>query len=142
MEICAINLNKSDLTGEYEDKDFATTRGDARISLQIARNKHTVAFLRTRRFLVDDPDSPHKLSFQLTKPLKGNLTYKKQGTFKFVLQEVTATPYDNHELGIADYYKYFPEEYNQNLDDDIKEGFAEDVTDKEPETKNRKKVWL
>ena len=77
--------------------------------MQIARNQYTVAFNRENRFLIDDPDSPHKLSYLLTKPLKLGLTYKNQGTLKFVLQEVTATQDDNHELGIADYYKYFPE---------------------------------
>ena len=76
--------------------------------MQIARNKYTVAFHRENRFLIDDPDSPHKLSYLLTKPLKLGITYNNQGTLKFVLQEVTATQDDNHELGIADYYKYFP----------------------------------
>lgn len=76
--------------------------------MQIARNQHTVAFDREYRFLIDDPETPHKLAYLLTKPLKRGLTYNSQGTFKFVLQEVTATEDDNHELGIADYYKHFP----------------------------------
>lgn len=66
--------------------------------MQIARNQHTVAFDREYRFLIDDPETPHKLAYLLTKPLKRGLTYNSQGTFKFVLQEVTATEDDNHEL--------------------------------------------
>ena len=107
------------LTGELEDRNFVTTRGDSRISLQLSRNKYTVALNRENRFLIDDPDSPHKLSYQLTKPLKRGLVYNEQGTMKFVLQEVTATGDDNHELGIADYYKYFPRESDgENTSDD------------------------
>lgn len=86
------------------------TRGDSRISMTIARNSDTIKFNREQRFLIDDPDSPHKLAYLLTKPLKLGGTYNNQGVFKFVLQEVTATDDDNHVLGIADYYKYFPRE--------------------------------
>lgn len=102
------NLNITDLTGELENRDFVATRGDSRISMQIARNQHTIAFDREYRFLIDDPETPHKLAYLLTKPLKRGLIYNSQGTYKFVLQEVTATEDDNHELGIADYYKHFP----------------------------------
>lgn len=105
---CIIEDGTKYLTGEYEDKNFVVTRGDSRISMQIARNKYTVAFNREDRFLIDDPDSPHKMAYLLTKPLKRGITYNECGTFKFVLQEVTATEFDNHKLGIADYYKHFP----------------------------------
>ena len=97
--------NITDLTGELEDRQFVTTRGDSRISMTITRNKYTVNFNREDRFLIDDPDTKHKLSYQLTKPLKLGMAYNGKGVYKFVLQEVTATEYDNHELGIADYYK-------------------------------------
>lgn len=100
--------------------------------MQIARNEHTVRFNRENRFLIDDPESPHKLAYLLTKPLKSGLTYNNSGTFKFVLQEVTATEYDNHELGIADYYKYFPR--NASGGDDLP------PEDDEPE--NKRKVWI
>ena len=93
---CIIEDGTKYLTGEYEDRNFVVTRGDSRIAMTIARN--------------DDPDSPHKLAYLLTKPLKLGLTYNNNGVFKFVLQEVTATDNDNHVLGIADYYKYFPRE--------------------------------
>lgn len=105
---CIIEDGTKYLTGELENRDFVATRGDSRISMQIARNQHTVAFDREYRFLIDDPETPHKLAYLLTKPLKRGLIYNSQGTFKFVLQEVTATEDDNHELGIADYYKHFP----------------------------------
>lgn len=129
---CVVEDGTKYLVGEVEDRNFVTTRGDSRISIQIARNCHTVSFDRECRFLVDDEDSPHKLSYQLTKPLKSGLTYNGEGTFKFVLQEVTATEYDNHELGIADYYKYFP---RQNTSVEI-----EEVTKKDEP--NGKKVWI
>lgn len=118
--------NITDLTGELEDRQFATTRGDSRIAMTITRNKYTVNFNRENRFLIDDPDTKHKLSYQLTKPLKLGAAYNGKGVFKFVLQEVTATEYDNHELGIADYYKSA-----------VVEGVEERIDEK-----SGKKVWL
>lgn len=105
---CIVEDGTKYLTGEYESRGFVVTRGDSRIGVTIARNEYTVAFNRNNRFLIDDPDTPHKLSYLLTKPLKLGHIFNKEGCFKFVMQEVTATEYDNHELGIADYYKYFP----------------------------------
>lgn len=107
---CIIEDGTKYLTGEYEDRNFVVTRGDSRIAMTISRNQDTIKFDRERRFLIDDPDSPHKLAYLLTKPLKLGSTYNNEGVFKFVLQEVTATDDDNHVLGIADYYKYFPRE--------------------------------
>lgn len=78
--------------------------------MTIAKNEKTVLFDRECRFLIDDVDSPHKLAYLLTKPLKLGLEYNNEGCFKFVLQEVSATVDDNHELRIADYYKHFPRE--------------------------------
>ena len=118
------------LTGHYEDKDFFTARGDARTSIQLARNKHTLKLGRSNRFLIDDPDAPHKLAYLLTKPLKGTLIYNNQGTYSFVLQEVQTTEYDNQELGIADYYKHFPKNDTTDTDDDTEQSSA------------GKKVWL
>lgn len=110
-----------DLTGELEDRIFATTRGDSRIAMTITKNEHTVKFNRENRFLIDDPDSEHKLAYILSKPLKLGRAYNGKGAFKFVLQEVTATEYDNHELGIADYYNYFPEEHVIEVNPDNKD---------------------
>lgn len=108
MAICIIVLNITDLTGELEDRNFVTTRGDSRIAMTITRNLETIKFGRSNRFLIDDPESPQKLSYQLTKPLKLGSVYNSRGIYKFVLQEVTSTADDNQELGIADYYLYFP----------------------------------
>ncbi len=105
---CIIEDGTKYLTGEYEDRSFVVTRGDSRIAMTIARNEYTVNFNREQRFLIDDPESKHKLAYLLTKPFKLGGTFNNEGVFKFVLQETTATSYDNHELGIADYYKYFP----------------------------------
>lgn len=128
---CVVEDGTKYLTGELEDRSFIVTRGDSRISVQIAKNRYTAAFNRECRFLIDDPDSPHKLSYLLTKPLKTGLTYNGEGTYKFVLQEVTATEDDNHELGIADYYKYFP----KNTTVEIGDKADKDESDE-------KKVWI
>lgn len=105
---CIIDDGTKYLTGEYEDREFVVTRGDSRIAMTIARNEDTVKFCRESRFLIDDPESQEKLSYLLTKPLKVGMVYNTDGVYSFVLQEVVSTDDDNHELGIADYYKYFP----------------------------------
>ena len=129
------NLNNTDLTGEYEDRNFVVTRGDSRIAMTIARNEHTVKFDRECRFLIDDPESNHKLAYLLTKPLKLGATFNNKGVFKFVLQEVTATDDDNHELGIADYYKHFPKASADG-------GDASTTPDDNVSDDTGKKVWL
>ena len=101
------NPNTIDLTGEYEDRSFVTTRGDSRIAITIARNIHTAKLGRLDRFLIDDELSEHKLAYALTKPLKFAGVYGGKGVYKFVLQEVNTTDDDNEELGIADYWKHF-----------------------------------
>ena len=106
----ALYSNTNDLTGEYEDRYFVATRGDSRIAITVARNKDTVKLNRQIRFLVDDPDSDFKLAYSLSKPLKVGLTYNQEGIYKFVCQEVYTTDYDNLELGIADYYRYYPKD--------------------------------
>lgn len=112
---CIIEDGTKYLTGELEDRNFVVTRGDSRIAMTIARNQDTIKFNRENRFLIDDPETEHKLAYLLTKPLKLGGTFNNNGVYKFVLQEVTATDDDNHELGIADYYKHFPKEIdNEN----------------------------
>lgn len=122
---CIVEDGTKYLTGEYEDRNFVVTRGDSRISVQLARNKETVRLDRSNRFLIDDVDSPHPLAYLLTKPLKLG-AYQEKGCFKFVLQEVTETDDDNVEERIADYYKHFPKE---------------EIPEEKP-TVNGKKVWL
>lgn len=123
---CVIEDGTKYLTGEYEDRNFVVTRGDSRIAMTIARNKHTAKFGRQHRFIIDDPMSEQKLSYLLTKPLKVGRTYNDKGVYSFVLQEVVSTDNDNLELGIADYYKHFRKE--------------NDTSD--TETNTGKKVWL
>lgn len=123
-------MNITDLTGEYEDKDFIVTRGDSRIAMTIARNSDTVKFGRKKRFLIDDPESEEKNAYLLTKPLKVGKTYNNKGIYSFVLQEVVSTDNDNIKLGIADYYRYFPKE--TNIEDTVNNITSE----------SRKKVWL
>ena len=132
---CIIEDGTKYLTGEYEDRNFVVTRGDSRIAMTIARNEHTVKFDRECRFLIDDPESDHKLAYLLTKPLKLGATFNNKGVFKFVLQEVTATDDDNHELGIADYYKHFPKAPADGGDEST-------TPDDNVSDDTGKKVWL
>lgn len=127
---CIIEDGTKYLTGEYEDRNFVTTRGDSRISMTIARNEYTKLFDRSYRFLIDDPESPLKLAYSLTKPLKLGWSFNGKGCYKFVLQEINSTSDDSQELGIADYYKYYPHE-----DSDV---VGEDVA----ATPDGRKVWL
>lgn len=133
---CVIEDGTKYLTGEFEDRNFIVTRGDSRIAMTIAKNEFTEKFDRECRFLIDDPDSPHKLAYILSKPLKLGGVFNNDGCYKFVLQEVTATEDDNHELGIADYYKYFP----KNGSNETTEAQPPEST--ESTTNNGKKVWL
>ncbi len=114
---CAVEDGTKYLTGEYEDKNFVVTRGDTRIQVQLAKTKQSSLLNRNSRFLIDDPDAPHKLAYRLTKPFRAGSVVKNEGTYKFILQEVTATEFDNHELGIADYYKHFPKTSDEHQDE-------------------------
>lgn len=108
------NLNITDLTGAYEDRDFVITRGDSRIVMILPKNEHTSKMKRGDRFLIDDAQSVNMLAYELTKPLKLGWVYNDSGIFKFVLQEVNTTVDDNTELRIADYYKHFPKDPSQS----------------------------
>lgn len=126
---CIIDDGTKYMTGDLEDRDFITTRGDARISMTISKNKYTVQFGRESRFLIDDPDSKEKLSYSLSKPLRVGRYYNGEGIYVFVLKEANSTSQDNFELGIADYYKYF-----------TKDGDASSKNDNEPSSD--RKGWL
>lgn len=125
---CIIEDGTKYLTGEYEDRNFIVTRGDSRIAMTIARNDETVKLNRKHRFLIDDPKSKEQLAYELSKPLKVGRVYNENGIFGFVLQEVTTTDDDNLELGIADYYKFFPKD-------------STEVMPFEPDN-DEKKVWI
>lgn len=107
---CVIDDGTKYMTGEYADRLFIVTNGDTRIALTIGRNEHTAKFNRRTRILVDDPLSENKMCFNLTKPLKVGVRYNEEGCYKFVLSEAHTTDYDNFDLMIPDYYKYFNNE--------------------------------
>lgn len=91
--------------------------GDTRIGMTIARNKYTLKFNRESRFLIDDPDVEKKLAYRLTNRFRyGSVgsVYNDEGVFNFTLGEEESTIYDNHVLGIADYFKYFPTENEES----------------------------
>lgn len=135
---CIIEDGTKYLTGEYEDREFVVTRGDSRIAMTIARNEDTVKFCRESRFLIDDTESQKKLSYLLTKPLKVGMVYNTDGVYSFVLQEVVSTDDDNHELGIADYYKYFPKDTSPTQPDS-----EESIVDPENNIdEDGRQVWL
>ncbi|MCQ2770655.1 MAG: hypothetical protein MJ236_02515 [Clostridia bacterium] len=128
------------MSGELEDRFFATTRGDSRISIVIAQNDATCKLSRENRFLIDDPNTLTPMAYILSKPLKIGMTYNDAGVYKFVLQEVTGTGDDNKELMIADYYKYFPKEIkNEHSDETYGDGQSEG---NESTVTPGKKVWL
>lgn len=143
---CIVEDGTKYLTGEYEDRNFIVTRGDSRISMTIAKNELTTKFDRDMRFLIDDQDSTLKLAYILTKPLKIGHVYNGKGVFKFVLQESVTIDDDNQELGIADYYKYFPKNNEESVPDH--EDTTDTSTDKTEnsnnsvETGSGKKVWI
>lgn len=84
--------------------------------MTISKNEHTVKFNRESRFLIDDPDDEHMIAYTLSKPLKLNNVFNGHGVYKFVLQEVNTTDFDNQELGIADYYRYFQTAIDGSID--------------------------
>ena len=113
---CIVEDGTKYLTGEYEDRDFIVSRGDSRVGMTISRNCHTAKLSRKNRFLLDDPLSNRPLAFTLSKPLKIGGIYNGDGVYKWVLQEVSSSEDDNFDLMIADYYKYFPKEADDDDD--------------------------
>lgn len=128
---CIVEDGTKYLTGEIEDRNIVITRGDSRIALILPRTTETIKLGRTSRFLIDDPLADDKIAYTLSKPLKIGQVYNGKGVFGFVLQEVQATDYDNMELGIADYYRYFN-----------KSGELIDSVANEPGSVLGKKVWI
>ena len=126
---CYVEDGTKYLTGEYEDRYVTITRGDSRIAVTIARNDETKLLGRKNRFMIDDPDSPMPLCYQLTKPFKLTGVYGDEtGVYKFVMAETPTTEDDNVELRIADFYKHFPK--NVTVDDSVNVAPSE------------RKVWL
>lgn len=128
---CVIDDGTKYMTGEYSDRLFIVTNGDTRIALTIGRNQHTAKFDRRTRILVDDPLSDIKMCFNLTKPLKVGNRYNEEGCYKFVLSEANTTDYDNFDLMIPDYFKYFPDD----------NGYRP-VVEKEVELSDERRTWI
>lgn len=112
---CVVEDGTKYLTGEtqgsYNDTDLYT--GDTRITLRLPRNRYTVKIDRSSRFLIDDPGAPNGeniFAYRVTKPYKVGGVYNGKGVMAFVLTEENTTVYDNLDLRIADYYRFFPRE--------------------------------
>ncbi len=104
------DLNTTDLTGEYGDRNFVLNRGDARAYLYLPRDEETIRLNRQSRFLVDDYGSPNVLAYRLTKPFKLGGSYNQNGILSFVMSECNTEDTDDLVNHIANYYAYFPRE--------------------------------
>lgn len=127
---CIVEDGTKYLTGETTSNyaENGMVLGDTRISVTFARNKYTAKIGRKDRFLIDDYGTEHVLSYRVTKPFKFGGVYNEHGAMSFVMQECNTEKDDNLKLHIADYYKYFPRE-----SEDDKSGEEDD---------SGKKVWL
>lgn len=99
-------LNKTDLIGEKTRE--VLTIGDARIAVTVGKDEDTIELERGLRFLIDDTDSDACLAYQITKPNKLYNVFNGKGVFRFILNEVQLTDFDNKELRIADYTNWKP----------------------------------
>lgn len=102
------------LTGEFSDSFLVATKGDSRIAVTLPKDLETLALDRDARFIIDDYSSPHPLAYRLTKPFKLGGSYDENGVVIFVMTECNTENDDNIELHIADYYKHFPQEGENN----------------------------
>lgn len=133
---CIVEDGTKYLTGEYGDRDFIITRGDARVSLTLPKDKYTIRLNRDARFLIDDYRSPNVLAYRLTKPFKLGGSYGDGGVLYFVLQECNTEDTDNLELHIANYYDHFPRGQEPPQIQDVGEATPPS------EDESGKKVWL
>lgn len=131
------NLNITDMTGDYEDRDFIVTRGDSRIAMIISRNEHTKKFTRESRFIICDEESDNKIAYALTKPLTVGGIYNGKGVYSFLLSEGMTTNDDNLTLCIADYYKYFSRDGEDDEDDTEEQDDSVNT-----EETNSRRSWL
>lgn len=117
---CIIENSTQWNDGETSGSGKIMALGDTRIGMTIARNADTLKFNRDSRFLIDDPDVEKKLAYRLTNRFRyGSVgsVYNNEGIFNFTLGEEQSTKYDNHILGIADYFKYFPKDADEEAED-------------------------
>lgn len=133
-------ISDSSDSGVSHDSDRAMRFGDTQIHMVICKNEFTQAFGREDRFLIDDIDAPHKLSFNISRPMKMWANGMDNRLYDFVLEESSATEDDNHELGVADYYKYF----SRNGEEPVfpTTDPQDNNTTEEDKPQSGKKVWL
>lgn len=112
---CIVEDGTKYLTGEFSDKNFVVSRGDARVTITLPLDKQSLALNRESRFLIDDYGSEGVLAYRLTKPLKLGGSFNGAGVLRFVLVECNTEDTDNFDLHIANYYKYFPREGNDTV---------------------------
>lgn len=103
--------------GEGDNTDSIAMTGDYRLALTIQRNEDTAKLTRENRFIIDDSLTGDKHAVQLTKPVRVGGVYNDEGIYEFVLTETYTTDYDNFDLCIADYYRYFSDEDTGNEDE-------------------------
>ena len=136
---CIITDGTKYLTGEYGDNEYIVVRGDSRVSLTIAKDEYSIQLNRESRFLIDDYDTHDILAYRLTKPFKLGGSFNGSGVLNYVLTECNTEDTDNFELHIANYYKYFPRDGQENIPDEPdKDG--EDTPG--GDTTGGKKVWF
>ena len=122
------------------------TIGDARIAVTVGKDEDTVELERGLRFLIDDTDSEACLAYQITKPNKLYNVFNGKGVFRFILNEVQLTDFDNKELRIADYTKWKPSmaSDSDHVDSDcsIAEIVAVATQEANEPPDDTKEVWL
>lgn len=133
---CIVEDGTKYLTGEYGDRNFIITRGDARVSLTLPKDRYTIRLNRDDRFLIDDYNSPNVLAYRLTKPFKLGGSYGDDGVLYFVLQECNTEDTDNLELHIPNYYDHFPREQDPAQIQDVVEATSP------RQNTSGKKVWI
>lgn len=101
---CVIDDGTKYLVGEKIGASGFLTVGDTRMVLVMSRDEETVLLGRGERFIVDDPLSPNKIAYELTKPNKTSNVYNGHGVFRHIIRECDITDDDNTELMIANYY--------------------------------------
>ena len=112
--------------------------GDTRVLVIVSRDSETIKINRSYRFIIDDYDTEKPLAYRVTNPLKVGGVYNGDGVLSFLMSEVNTEDDDNLELHIADYYKHFPRDEQQDVgepDDDIDQDGKDDAD-------SGKKVWL
>ena len=120
--------------------------GDARIAVTIGKDEDTNEIDRGMRFLIDDPDSPTPLAYQITKPNRFFNLYNGKGIFRYILNEVNTTKNDDTELRIADFLSWKPDKEldgdHRNSDKTLEEVVEKALDESEKIPGDFKEEWL